>query len=622
MKKILFLLLLTVSVYGQNPSRFAKIQITGNTTSATATKVNVQEANGEVNTQTINTGFNKNIGLGASDIVGATTLLNQYSANPTDWTAQAYTSGSVVFYGGKQWYANSATVAGDVPASSAKWSDLTFEGLYAKPVSINHNDTGNIQGGAVGDYQHVTTADKTNWNGKQNAISGTANYLTKFGGGGVVASQIFDNGTNVGLGTTTPNTKLHIQGISNSYDVGQLLISEIDNPNRKLSLGVNNLQNYGFIQSLVSGDNYYPLHLNANGGPVLVGTSTNNGSLLQVNGNITANVATLSNQVVVKSQLDAFVPTGTVNLTGNQSITGQKGFNNAVSQGTVLQVSNSSSISSARAVDLISSSGSNSNLLSLDLQSTSGGVGISIVSTATSTIVPIISKNNGVNTFTVDKLGNVIANSYTGGATLTGTPTAPTATAGTNTTQLANTAFVTGGIATADAGNVKLIGVQNITGGKNFNTTSGASAVLNANVSGTGVSAASFSSSNSGTVANFTAFSAGAVNRNMISMNNQGTLGIGYFINMASNSGGTDSDFISAINSTGSQVFKLDKLGNVTANSFIKSGGTANQMLMANGSTRDYSTLPAYADNAAAIAGGLAIGALYRTLIGLLAVVY
>lgn len=31
---------------------------------------------------------------------------------------------------------------------------------------INHNDTGGIQGGAVGDYQHVTAAEKTNWNNK------------------------------------------------------------------------------------------------------------------------------------------------------------------------------------------------------------------------------------------------------------------------------------------------------------------------------------------------------------------------------------------------------------------------------------------------------------------------
>ena len=67
-----------------NPSRLDKIQITGNANSATATKVNVQEANGEVNTQTINTGFNKNIGLGGSDVVGANTLLNQYATTPSD----------------------------------------------------------------------------------------------------------------------------------------------------------------------------------------------------------------------------------------------------------------------------------------------------------------------------------------------------------------------------------------------------------------------------------------------------------------------------------------------------------------------------------------------------------
>lgn len=38
--------------------------------------------------------------------------------------------------------------------------------------------------------------------------------------------------------------------------------------------------------------------------------------------------------------------------------------------------------------------------------------------------------------------GEITATTYTGGATLTGTPTAPTATAGTNTTQIATTAFV------------------------------------------------------------------------------------------------------------------------------------------------------------------------------------
>lgn len=155
MKRILFLLLLTVSVYGQNPSRFAKIQITGNTNSGTATKVNVQEANGEVNTQTINTGFNKNIGLGGSDVVGANTLLNQYSTTPVDWTATAFNSGQVVFYGGKQWIAKMATVAGDVPSVSSKWEEITFEALANKTVTVDQTiidgSTNAVSGNAVFD---------------------------------------------------------------------------------------------------------------------------------------------------------------------------------------------------------------------------------------------------------------------------------------------------------------------------------------------------------------------------------------------------------------------------------------------------------------------------------------
>ena len=43
---------------------------------------------------------------------------------------------------------------------------------------------------------------------------GTANYITKFGtgGNGLYASQIYDNGTNVGIGTNTPSQQLEITG--------------------------------------------------------------------------------------------------------------------------------------------------------------------------------------------------------------------------------------------------------------------------------------------------------------------------------------------------------------------------------------------------------------------------
>jgi len=44
--------------------------------------------------------------------------------------------------------------------------------------------------------------------------SGTTNYITKFTGAGTIGNSIiFDNGTNVGLGTTSPSTKLDVNGV-------------------------------------------------------------------------------------------------------------------------------------------------------------------------------------------------------------------------------------------------------------------------------------------------------------------------------------------------------------------------------------------------------------------------
>jgi hypothetical protein len=74
--------------------------------------------------------------------------------------------------------------------------------------------------------------------------------------------------------------------------------------------------------------------------------------------------------------------------------------------------------------------------------SASGGNNF-VANVATGSIATnFLGQNNGVTTFSVDRFGNIVGNTYSGGASLTGTPTAPTATAGTNTTQIATTAFV------------------------------------------------------------------------------------------------------------------------------------------------------------------------------------
>jgi hypothetical protein len=53
------------------------------------------------------------------------------------------------------------------------------------------------------------------------SVSGTLNYVAKFTPNGTTAgnSQIFDNGTSVGIGTTSPNAKLHVVGGSNAMNI-------------------------------------------------------------------------------------------------------------------------------------------------------------------------------------------------------------------------------------------------------------------------------------------------------------------------------------------------------------------------------------------------------------------
>ena len=73
--------------------------------------------------------------------------------------------------------------------------------------------------GTIGITQSTTSSDgylsSTDWNTFNSKVggSGTTNYVAKFTGSGTIGnSQIFDNGTNVGIGTATPDKKLVVVG--------------------------------------------------------------------------------------------------------------------------------------------------------------------------------------------------------------------------------------------------------------------------------------------------------------------------------------------------------------------------------------------------------------------------
>jgi len=167
---------------------------------------------------------------------------------------------------------------------------------------------------------------------------------------------------------------------------------------------------------------------------------------------------------------------------------------------------------------------------------------------------------------------------------LTGTPTAPTATAGTNTTQLATTAFVTGAVSSANGSFVTLTGNETITGQKTFTNASPIlltqNAVAKAIREVNGQAGFSVQGGNA-SLAN------GMFNTSMdrgISFSaygNPSSSGRAFYAQLDPSS--TVIPF--QVNFNAATTFTLTKEGATTASSFIKSGATTTDALLAGGTT-------------------------------------
>ena len=141
---------------------------------------------------------------------------------------------------------------------------------------------------------HILGFDGTLWVNKTVAswlgytpanASGTTNYISKFTGSTTLGnSQIYDDGTNVGIGTTSPNSRLSIGGVDNGSGVGVLELFTSGGTNLKLGGNID----YSWIQSHSSkplrinelGNNVI---LNLGGGNVGIGTASP-GAKLHVGG--------------------------------------------------------------------------------------------------------------------------------------------------------------------------------------------------------------------------------------------------------------------------------------------------------------------------------------------------
>lgn len=116
-------------------------------------------------------------------------------------------------------------------------------GLDFNIISTGTSHIFNLPTASATNRGALSSADWTSFNSKASA-SGTTNYVSKFTGASSLGnSQIFDNGSNVGIGTTNPGAKLTVKEADTSFEVNTSIYgTSLLSYNR----GLGSYQNFNF----------------------------------------------------------------------------------------------------------------------------------------------------------------------------------------------------------------------------------------------------------------------------------------------------------------------------------------------------------------------------------------
>jgi hypothetical protein len=243
------------------------------------------------------TGATADVNLGTHDLTAERgTFQNNGSS---DTLTINHTSGSgygiIVTKGGANEALYVSKTSGSGNAMTVVGGRTSLVDLALSSVTNTAGDFLTLSGGVV----HKRTAAETLTDiGAQAALTnpvtgtGTTNYLPKFTGASTIGnSLVFDDGTNVGINTASPEGKLTVVGTSaqppTSGTTANSLLQLKGSLNNELNIGSNTVAgNYGaYIQA--SDNNLavpYQLNLQPNGGNVIIGGYTDSGYKLDVNG--------------------------------------------------------------------------------------------------------------------------------------------------------------------------------------------------------------------------------------------------------------------------------------------------------------------------------------------------
>jgi hypothetical protein len=220
-------------------------------------------------------------------------------------TTIVHTTGNQSISGIKT-FNNNINISGLLTSTSGNFASLKVNNVHVSPSGHLH-----------------TSSDIINFNSSVSGLLpvGTANYLSKFGtnGSGLSDSSIYDNGTNVGIGTTSPSKKLDVIGDARVSGVLNL-VNASDSTNRSIAVTSNNMTFAG-----VHGIFEYSVGLRGSRGSAcgLESNATNGYLALAAGGSEKVRIAT-----------DGKVGIGTTNPSDQLHVIGSGRFSNSVSIGS------------------------------------------------------------------------------------------------------------------------------------------------------------------------------------------------------------------------------------------------------------------------------------------------